>query len=112
MKTGKCEALDMFSKYLSEGTLLRCYVRCSTYRAAFVGRIRTVSDDGIRLSSDDCQSELELPLSSDLQYGYGDSRNSPTELPVYDGHLLVFMTRYDPLCQKPDMIAFSEVRAT
>lgn len=74
---GRPEALDVFNKWLSEGTLIRCDFAFALFAAVFRGRVRAVAGDGLKLLSDDGLNELALALPFDVDFRYGDSRNDP-----------------------------------
>lgn len=51
MRVGRSEALDIFNKWLSERTLLRCDLSFSRFAACFRGRIVSLADGHLRDSS-------------------------------------------------------------
>jgi len=68
VRVGLGEALDLFAKWKSNRTLLRCDLEFAAFAACFRGRIDDVSGDRVRFASDDSKTELVLPLSTDLEF--------------------------------------------
>ncbi len=95
MRVGRSEALDIFNKWLSERTLLRCDLSFSEFAACFRGRIVALSDDRLQLLSDDTFSEFVLPLTANLNFGYGEPRSEPESL-EFSGGLVIFMSELPP----------------
>ena len=83
MRVGRDEALMLFRKWKEEGTLLRCSFESDLFAATFRGRIRELTDSILRLLSDDGVSELALAILSDLEFWYGDSRDSEEYEPLW-----------------------------
>ncbi len=107
MRVGRSEALDIFSKWLSERTLLRCDFSFWEFAACFRGRIVSLSDDRLQVLSDDSFSELVLPLRAGLSFGYGEPRSEPETL-EFSGALIVFMAELPP-AGDVDTICFLEI---
>ena len=77
---GRAEAFDIFSKWLAEGTLLRCdFDFADLARATFRGRVKALDAAALALLSDDGTAELALGLTSDLVFVYGDNREDRIE---------------------------------
>lgn len=76
MRVGREGALLLFSKWAAEGTLLGCSFESDLFAAAFRGRIRELTDVTLRLVSDDGVSELALALLPELDFWYGEDRDS------------------------------------
>lgn len=74
---GRSEALDMFGKWLTEGTLIACNFEFRLLAAVFRGRVKAVTAAELSLLSDDTFAELTLALPADLDFWYGDNRADP-----------------------------------
>ena len=88
---------------------MQCYFTFRDYTACLVGRIYFLSDDEIKVTSDDKKSELALALRPWMSFGYGDPRNFPEEALEYESTLLVFFEE-PPEKGEPDKIAFLELK--
>jgi hypothetical protein len=109
MRTGRYEALDMFSKWFLERSLLRCQISFATHAASVSGRITEKPIRDVRLMADDSLSELVVQLSNDLEFGYGDMRDHPEEGLSYEQGLVVFFGPV-PTSGDADTIAFVEIK--
>ena len=109
MRAGRSEALDLFRKWCSERALLRCDFGFAGFAACLRGRIVSVSENQVKLLSDDAFSELVLPLASDLGFGFGDPRRFPEEAEVFESGLVVFFARARPE-DDFDTISFLELK--
>lgn len=107
MRAGRSEALDIFNKWLTERTLLRCDLLFLEFAACFRGRIVSLTDDRVRVLSDDTFSELDLPLTPELNFGYGEPRSGPENL-EFSGTLIVFMAELPPTGDV-DTVCFLEI---
>lgn len=104
---GRSEALDLFNKWLSEGTLIRCDFTFAWFAAAFRVRVKAVAEDGLKLLSDDGRTELALALPADVVFRYGDSRADPAVSELVG---VLCMSRPAPLEDDfRDVICLSEV---
>jgi len=82
MEMTRLEAIDIFRGWLSEGAWLRCVFEFSRFTAFLRGRVVEVSEESIRILSDDTFSELALGLDSVWRFGYGEPRAFPEEAKV------------------------------
>jgi hypothetical protein len=105
VRAGLEEALVMFRVWQSDRALLRCDFLLTKFAACLRARVIDVSDDKVRLLSDDSFSEVVLPLSAELDFEYADSRDFPEEVAVFKRGLVVFF----PGPRKPDKVLFLEV---
>ena len=109
MRVGREEALDLFRKWLAEGTPLRINFGCPVFSAAFRGRVSRVSTIEVGALSDDRLAELALRVTPELEFAYGDSRGTP-DAGAFEGALVIFL-RTSEEGEEPDFIAFSEIVA-
>lgn len=107
MRVGRSEALDIFNKWQSERTLLRCDLSFSEFAACFRGRIVSLADDRVQVLSDDTFSEFVFPLTAELNFGYGEPRDAPENL-EFSGVLVVFMAELPPTGDV-DTVCFLEI---
>ena len=103
MRVGRPEALDIFRKWFSERTLLRCDLHFSELACRFRGRIISLTVAGVQVLSDDTFSELVLPFTPELNFGYGEPRNELETL-EFSGALIVFMAEPPPTGDDVDTI--------
>lgn len=106
MNVTRPEALDIFRKWLTERTPLRCRILTRQLSSGFTVRVVSVSGDEIGLANDDRTTELTVPLNERLSFGYGDARHLGENAP-YDSALVVFLEPV-PATGYPDLISFSE----
>ena len=71
------------------------------------GRVTAINDSELRLASDDGKSELVVPLDTNLQFGYADSRDAPPEEKQYGDCILIFFTPPDE--DEPDFITLGAI---
>jgi hypothetical protein len=88
--------------------LLRCDFGFSTFAACLKGRLLAVENDEIKLISDDSESELTLRLTPEMEFGYGDSRQSPEDAELYVSGLVIFLGELTDE-NDPDTISFAEM---
>ena len=108
MKIGRAEALDVFRKWLADGSLVQCNLGLLVLAAAFRARVRLVLEDRIEFLSDDRTSELVLPLSADCDFGYGEPNRASGESAVAVSAVVVFLSPTGPGLD-PDAVAFTEL---
>lgn len=68
---GRSEALELFREWLSSSTLLRCQVSFRGLAVGTLGRLLDVSNDGVRLRSEDGVSEIQVSFSKDTDVDFG-----------------------------------------
>jgi len=107
MRVGRDEAFDIFRKWLSEETLLECTFFFPTFRSRFRARLRELSDDELKLWSDDTTSELALRVTPSMAFAYGDLRN--LEAPERFEGFIAIIFRFDTGGKESDFISFTEV---
>ena len=105
----RSEALDIFHKWLSEKSLLRCDLAFSMFVAYVKGRILGVERDAISLISDDGDAELRLEFTPKTEFAYGHPRRVPEDAELYESMLMVFFAEVTAE-NEPDMIAFTEIK--
>lgn len=105
MRVGLEEAVDLFRKWRSEESLLRCDMSFPRFAATFRVRVVFVADDEIKLLSDDSFSEMALRLSTDCAFTYGEPRGFPEEVERFASSLVVSLAGDG----EPDFIAFTEI---
>ena len=103
---GRSEALDLFRKWSSDKSLVRCQGSFPMYAFALNGRITIVDDHKLRIISDDTKSELVLKLTPDLDFHYADSRKVTGVAKEYDSCVAIF---FSPVLseQTPDSISIA-----
>jgi len=110
MEMSRLEALDMFKKWHAERTPIRCQIPLRKLAAAFSAHVYSVSETLLVLTSEDLTTELNVPLTPDLFYGYGEPRNGdPYEATIYDAAVIIFLEPIPPI-GLGDLIALSELR--
>ncbi|HEX2712280.1 MAG TPA: hypothetical protein VHM88_08665, partial [Candidatus Acidoferrales bacterium] len=78
----------------------------STFAACLRARVVEVSNDGVKLASDDTFSEVTLPITEGLIFEYADPRDFPEEAELFRrGLAIVIPTRE----AEPDRIIFLEL---
>ena len=105
MGTGRSEAFDLLSKWVSERTLLECTMSFPLFTSHFRVRLDEVRGDELRLVSDDTTSELALRISSWTEFGYGDMGR--VEVPEQSGDTLVFFFRFGKDDESDDFISLT-----
>lgn len=93
----------MFRKWSGEGTLVRCDFSFPAFAASLRGRIRLVTEAGLRLLADDALSELALDLTADVEFGYAEPRGFPEEAARFGSGLVAFFPG------DRDFISFTEI---
>ena len=90
MRIGKPEALDMFRKWSSESTLIRCEFGFMLFRVVLRGRIVLSADcSEVRLLADDTLSESVVLLRDIWEFDYVDNRELPEQAKIYDSVLVL-----------------------
>jgi hypothetical protein len=109
MRTRREEAFDLFSKWLSEATLLECRLNFPAFRSRFRVRLREISESNLRLWSDDTTSELVVRILPQMEFGYGDAAGvrGPDR---FEGLLVIFF-RLGREGEEADFICLTEVLA-
>jgi hypothetical protein len=103
VRATRTEAIDLFRKWESEGTLLRCDFNFEFFAACLRGKIRAVSGERLRLSSDDDTSELNFIIPESPDFGYAEPRNgTPADRELFGSGLVL-------LLDGEDMITFLEI---
>ena len=107
MRAKREEAFDLFRKWLSDRTLLECSLSFPSFRSRFRARLRSVSDDDLKLWSDDTISELALRVEPWMEFGYGDAveAKGPDR---FEG-VLVVIFRLGEEGEEADFIVFAEI---
>ncbi len=108
MRAARSEALDLFRKWSSEGLAVRCQGSVATFAFSLSGYIQSVSDDELRIFSEDVRSEVVLKLKPEMVFGYADSRTVSGVAKKYESCIIVF---FGPVPDEgePDSIAFAAV---
>jgi len=106
MRMGREEALDIFRKWLSEQSTLQVNCDLYVFAAAFRVRVREVAPDRLSFFSDDGKSELILPFSGSLTFGYAEPAAGSVEAMDAVSGLVVFFPSDDG---DPDALTFTEV---
>lgn len=77
MEVHKEDAELVFKKWASEAVELHCEFRGFSWVMSFFGRISSVSDESVTVTSLDGKSTLRLPFAGlGLIFGYGDTAGS------------------------------------
>ena len=108
MRVGREDVLTMFRVWKSDRVLLRCDLHFGMFAACFRARVMNVSNEEIRLLSDDSFSELTLRILN-LDFRYGDPRDFPEEEKEFVRCLVAFL----PLVNRSDIqdtISFLELK--
>jgi hypothetical protein len=106
--TGRQEAIDLFRKWSIDKSLVRCQGSFSNFAFSSNGRILVVTDEEIRMMSDDTKSEVVVSFAPEMHFGYADSRNVTGVAKNYDSCLMIFFGPI-PADQDPDSISFAAV---
>jgi hypothetical protein len=69
---GRGDAMDLLSKWFSEGTLLECRASFPFLAAEVRGRIRSFSPAEVRFESDDDIAKLAFALEDSIDFSFGD----------------------------------------
>ena len=89
MNVGFAEALLVLRAWATDRALVRCELRFRVLAATFDARVLSVTDQELRLLSDDERSQLTLPLRSDFTCAYGDLRTALIGGHTYESNLLL-----------------------
>jgi hypothetical protein len=109
MRIGLPEAVDLFRKWFEDKSVVRCEGSFSMFAFSLDGRIVSVSEDEVRIISEDTGSELILRLSAS-EFGYADSRGvTGIEGEKYDSCVVLFYNEKRPE-GPPDTIAIAAQR--
>jgi hypothetical protein len=108
------EILDLFHKWLAEGTLIRCQGSFRTHVFSLKARVLHLQDDELRLVEDDTQSELVMKIRNEAEFGYIDNRRiTGREAEDYVCSVMVFFGPIPPEGEaEPDSIIFAELKGT
>ena len=74
MKTERSEAVDLFRKWSSVGTVIHCQGSLPLMVFSLDAKVLLADDHEVRLISDDTRSQLVLRLRPEMEFGYLDSR--------------------------------------
>lgn len=109
MRIGRSEAFDILKKWLNEKTLVRCRVHLPAIAIGMQGRTFSIRGEHVTVADDDRITEVNIRLANDVSFGYGDTRNSPTEIEAFD---LVLVGFFGPVPEQgqPDMVSLSSFR--
>ena len=108
MKAGRNEALDVVRKWLSERALLQCNLDLRRIAVVFQARVRAISDDQIKLLSDDTTSEFVLLLAADFEFAYVEPRRSSGDVKAAVSGLVIFLSPTGP-GRDPDVVTLTEL---
>src|SRR5258708_35281353 len=97
--------MDLFRKWGSEGTLLRCDFTFGFFAACFRGRVALTETDRIEIRSDDKTSELVMPIVRGLTFVYAEPEPGVVSDEVFEGGLVAMFPSTDPTAT-PDCITF------
>jgi hypothetical protein len=90
VRIGRSEAMLLFSKWLSDKSLLVCEGSFSKFVFSLRAHMLSVNDDELRMLSADTHSELVLRLTAEMEFGFGDFRNAPESEKQYESCVIVF----------------------
>jgi hypothetical protein len=107
VRTGRDEALDIFRKWESEGSVIRCQFSFTDHAGSVRGRI-VLSVDCVRVLDGDI-SEFVLSLTEELEFHYGDTRSVPENRETYDSTLVVSFGPLPPIGPY-DHASYAEIR--
>jgi hypothetical protein len=107
MSTEQPEVFDLLRRWLCERTLLKCDFALSEFTGSIRARIVALTDQQMRLQSDDKFSEMDFWLRSILEFEYGEP-DTVEERGDIAGVLVAVLTRGAD--SKPEeFIAFLEL---
>ena len=104
MRAGRSEVIDLFSKWFADKSLVRCEGNFSKVAFSLRGRIFSISDQELKILSDDRASELVVRFAPEMEFGYGDFRNAPPTEKQYESCVVIFFSPVPPVGE-PDTIA-------
>jgi hypothetical protein len=90
VRIGRSDAMLLFSKWLSDKSLLACEGSFSNFVFSLRACMLSVNDEELRMLSDDTHSELVLRFTPEMEFGFGDSRNAPESEKKYESCVIVF----------------------
>jgi hypothetical protein len=107
MRAGPPEAFDLLREWLCERKLLRCEFVLSEFSGSFRARIVSLTDEQMRLQSDDNFSEMDIGLRSILEFKYGEP-DAVEERKDFAGALVAVLARGDNI-EPEEFITFVEL---
>jgi hypothetical protein len=90
INVGRSDALDQLRSWLESGAALRCDLSFRRAAASLRSKVREISDDELRLASDDGASELTIRLT-EATFGYKNPRDFPEERAEFARGLVIFL---------------------
>jgi hypothetical protein len=112
MRMEYAAALDLFRKWLSDRSLIRCQGSLNMFSFSFKGRMVDVNPAEIRLMADDADSEFVLRITDKIEFGYADSRVvTGQEAADYECLLMVFLGPI-PNEGEGESVAFAELKGS
>ena len=78
MIIGRNEALDLFLKWLNEGSLIRCQGSLPIFAFSFRAKVSGLSSGEVRFMSEDTHTEFVWKITDGVRFDYADSRLSIT----------------------------------
>jgi len=96
MRAGLPEELDLLREWLCERKFLRCEFVLSEFSGSFRARIVSLTDEQMRLQSDDESSEMDIGLRSILEFKYPEP-DAVEERRDFAGALVAVLARGDNL---------------
>ena len=110
MRTGRSDAIDIFRKWSADGALIRFQGTFFNFAFSSWGKISAIDDNELRIMADDHESELVVRFTSDIQFGYVDSRTVTGEEKGFEESIAIFFNL--PAVREPDMITLAALKTT
>jgi hypothetical protein len=108
MKAAREEIWDLFRKWFTERTILRCQGSFATHAFSLKARVLDLHQNEIRLMADDMQSELALRITDRVEFAYADNRVvTGREAEDYVCCVVAF---FGPTGREADSVAFAELK--
>jgi hypothetical protein len=107
---GRNEALDLFRKWLAEGSLIRCQGSFPIFAFSFRSKVVGVSSGEVRLMSADTNTEFAWRMTNGIRFDYADSRTVTGQEAIDYECCLVVIFGEVPDEGDADSLAFAEIR--
>jgi hypothetical protein len=108
LKAERQEAFDILRKWQDEKSVVRLQASFPLFAFGLWGRILSMTDNELRVMSDDTKSEITLRLTPGLEFAYGDDRMVMGEEKKFSACLvMLFNTDSEPF----DTVAIAALKS-
>ena len=107
----ECKREDAFlilGKWRDESRLLAAALSFSSFIASLRGKITSLSEDEVRIKSEDNTSEVAVTLDRVLRFGYAEPRRESREREDFVSGLVLFFSEPNPDDSEFDFFTLTE----